>query len=103
MRNIIHNIKHFFCAELYLIQNPEQEENDKEENLSKILNIKLIYDEYKNLFQNILYNNNLDITKQYLGILDELLYYDDKHMEFSLVINENDLSSIISYALSLDS
>ncbi len=103
LRNIIYNLKHFFCAELYLNEkSPDKEEYDKDENLSNIINIKLIFEKYKNLFQDIPYNN-LDTKKQYLTILDELSYYDDKHMDFSSVINENDLSSIISYALSSDS
>ena len=102
IRNIIYTIKHFICAELYLMQNPNKEENEKEDNLSNIINIKLIFEKYKNLFQDIPYID-IDSKKQYLTILDQLSYYDDKHMDFSSVINENDLSSIISYALSSDS
>ena len=103
LRNLILCIKHFISAELYLQQNPEKDENEKEENpQNNILNIKAIYEKYKNKFEDIQYKN-LDTKKQYLKILDELAYYDDKHMDFSSVIKEKDLSSIISYALSSDS
>ena len=75
-------------------------ENEEKIELSPDTIIKLLIDKYASIFDNKQEYNDINENKDYSKILKIIRFYDDQPNDFSSIIKETDLSSIVSYAIS---
>ena len=75
-------------------------ENEEKIELSPDTIIKLLIDKYASIFDNKQEYKNINENKDYSKILKIIRFYDDQPNDFSSIIKETDLSSIVSYAIS---
>ena len=87
--------------------NPEKNEINKEniEDEEKIelapeMLIKSLIDKYVTIFKEQEKNENIEFNKEYSKLLNIIYFCDDQTKDFPSLIKENDLSSIVSYAIS---
>ena len=75
-------------------------ENEEKIELSPDTIIKLLIDKYASIFDSKQEYNNINENEDYTKILKIIRFYDDQPNDFSSIIKETDLSSIVSYAIS---
>ena len=76
---------------------------DKDKNINNEIPpetlIKLLIDKYANIFEHKQYHD-INSNNDYTNMLKIIFFYDEQPNDFSSIIEENDLSSIIAYAIS---
>ena len=75
-------------------------DNEEKIELSPDVIIKLLIDKYLSFFDIKKEYNNINENKDYSKLLSIIHFYDDQPNDFSSIIKETDLSSIVSYAIS---
>ena len=77
---------------------------DKDKNINNEISpetlIKLLIDKYANTFDHKLKYKDINSNIDYTNMLKIIFFYDEQPNDFSSIIEENDLSSIIAYAIS---
>ena len=76
------------------------ENNEEKINLSPETIIKLLIDKYVTLFDYEEKYDNINKNKIYSNMLKIISFYDEQQNDYSSIIEESDLSSIVSYAIS---
>ena len=77
---------------------------DKDKNINNEISpetlIKLLIDKFANTFDHKLKYKDINSNIDYTNMLKIIFFYDEQPNDFSSIIEENDLSSIIAYAIS---
>jgi hypothetical protein len=77
---------------------------DKDKNINNEISpetlIKLLIDKFANTFDHKLKYKDINGNIDYTNMLKIIFFYDEQPNDFSSIIEENDLSSIIAYAIS---
>ena len=74
--------------------------NEEKINLSPETIVKLLIDKYVTIFDYEEKYDNINKNKIYSNMLKIISYYDEQQNDYSSIIEESDLSSIVSYAIS---
>ena len=76
------------------------ENNEEKINLSPETIVKLLIDKYVTIFDYEDKYDNINKNKIYSNMLKIISFYDEQQNDYSSIIEESDLSSIVSYAIS---
>ena len=74
--------------------------NEEKINLSPEAIVKLLIDKYATIFDYEEKYDNINKNKIYSNMLKIISFYDEQQNDYSSIIEESDLSSIVSYAIS---